>query len=278
MPDLNKDYFKHLEEEATAMLKENQNIISAFINFAQSKNIDLTEQEFKYTQMSGITVNSKDLFLKLNEDIVPDKDGLLDYKYLTSKLNKHVFSDGYFFADNYIVMADHLFRQAYSPNNGFQPRFIEKFWSIDPYDYDEIKIRLDVDNLKIDIQDSSLLELDTWYGVIFNKDVGEISDQVVKLRPSYDFDDFDISSLFGGTYSVDVKWSSSQNIKTFQAEEFKTESINLTIDEELAAFRASTNLGYLTNGRWGFFLLSAILFPKQVLPFVPLATALFFHF
>lgn len=70
-------------------------------------------------------------------------------------------------------MADHLFRRSYSLNNGFQPRFIEKFWSIDPSDYDEIKIRLDVDNLKIDIQDSSLLELDTWYGATFNEDVGK---------------------------------------------------------------------------------------------------------
>ena len=30
MSDLNKDYFKHLEEEATAMLKENQNIIFSY--------------------------------------------------------------------------------------------------------------------------------------------------------------------------------------------------------------------------------------------------------
>lgn len=66
MSDFKKNYFKHLEEEATAMLKENQSIISAFINFAQSKNIALTGHEFKYTQISGITVNSKNLFLKLN--------------------------------------------------------------------------------------------------------------------------------------------------------------------------------------------------------------------
>ncbi|NMR35339.1 hypothetical protein HIO71_14220 [Chryseobacterium aquaticum] len=261
MSDFKKNYFKHLEDEATAMSKENQNIISAFINFAQSKNIALTEHEFKYTQISGITVNSKNLFLKLNEDIVPDKDGLLDYKYLNSKFKKHVFSSGYFFSDNYIIMADHLFRRAYSLNNGFQPRFIEKFWSIDPSDYDEIKIRLDVDNLKIDIQDSSLLELDTWYGATFNEDVGKISDQVVKLRPSYEFDDFDISSLFGGTYSVDIKWSSSQNIKTFQAEEFKTESINLTIDEELyfpvryvhAEFDMNTNTFRHFDGAFHFY-------------------------
>lgn len=233
MSDFKKNYFQHLEEEAAAMLKENQNIISAFINFAKSKNIDLTEHEFKYVQISGIIVNSKDLFLKLNEDIVPDKDGLLDYKYLNSKFKKHVFSDGYFCGDNYIVMADHLFRRAHSPGHGFQPRFIEKFWRINPSDYDEIKIRLDVDNLKIDIQDSSILELDTWYGATFNQDVGKISNQVVKLRPSDDFDDFHISSLFGDAYSVDIKWSLLQNIKTFQAEEFKTESINLKIDEEL---------------------------------------------
>ncbi|EFK35868.1 Uncharacterised protein [Chryseobacterium gleum] len=70
MSDFKKNYFKHLEEEVTAILKENQNIVSVFINFAQLKNINLIEQELKYAQMSGITVNSKDLFLKLNEDIL----------------------------------------------------------------------------------------------------------------------------------------------------------------------------------------------------------------
>ncbi len=233
MSNLQKNYYRHLEQEAVEILKKNESVISAFINFAKSKGIDLTEQNFKYVQISGIIVTSNNLFLKLNEELTLDKDGLLDFKHLNSKFKKHRFSNGYLFADNYIAMADYLFRRAYSVNNSFQPRFIEKFWNLDPTNYDELKVRLDLNSLKVDIQDTSTLELDTWYGATFNHDVGKISDQVVKLRPSHEFDDFDISYFFGDTYSLDVKWSSTQNIKTFQAEEFKTENIIIEIDDKM---------------------------------------------
>ena len=54
-------------------------------------------------------------------------------------------------------------------------------------------------------------------------------------------------------------------------------NINLTIDEELAALRTEINQGFIPNGRWGLFLLTKLLLPKQVIPFVPLALTLLFH-
>ena len=54
-------------------------------------------------------------------------------------------------------------------------------------------------------------------------------------------------------------------------------NINLTIDEELAALRTEINQGFIPNGRWGLFLLTKLLLPKQVIPFVPMSLTLLFH-
>lgn len=59
---------------------------------------------------------------------------------------------------------------------------------------------------------------------------------------------------------------------------FELFNINLTIDEELAALRTEVNQGFVTSNRWGLYILTKVLLPKQVIPFLPLALALFFQF
>ena len=54
-------------------------------------------------------------------------------------------------------------------------------------------------------------------------------------------------------------------------------NINLTIDEELLGLRTEISPGFITSGRWGGFVLTKLLLPKQVIPFVPLALTLLFH-
>ncbi len=68
------------------------------------------------------------------------------------------------------------------------------------------------------------MELDTWYGAKFQRNISDIEDGVVKLRPPLDFEPSDIEILFGNTYSLDIKWSSKKDIKVFQSEDFKAES------------------------------------------------------
>ncbi|MCC3215558.1 hypothetical protein EGI15_02915 [Chryseobacterium cucumeris] len=84
MSDFRENYIKQLEREAEKALKDNEKIILEFIHFATNKNLELTTQNFKYTQISGIIVESPDILLKLNEDLLPDKGGLLDYKMRSS--------------------------------------------------------------------------------------------------------------------------------------------------------------------------------------------------
>ncbi|MDD2522754.1 MAG: glucosyltransferase domain-containing protein [Anaerolineaceae bacterium] len=58
---------------------------------------------------------------------------------------------------------------------------------------------------------------------------------------------------------------------------FELFNVNLTIDEEFAATRETANSGFITSGRWGLHILTKLLLPKQVIPFIPLALTLCFQ-
>ncbi len=58
---------------------------------------------------------------------------------------------------------------------------------------------------------------------------------------------------------------------------FELFNVHITIDEEFAALRNEINPAFITSGRWGLYLLTKLLLPKQVIPFIPLALALCFQ-
>lgn len=64
---------------------------------------------------------------------------------------------------------------------------------------------------------------------------------------------------------------------TIAAYGFELFNLNLTIDEENAAFQASASLWRIENGRWGMFVLNYLVFPFSVISFVPLAVTLIFQ-
>jgi hypothetical protein len=53
---------------------------------------------------------------------------------------------------------------------------------------------------------------------------------MVKLRPPLDLESRHISFFFANAYSLDIKWSESQGVKSFQALEMKTEEVRITVD------------------------------------------------
>lgn len=231
MSELKRNYLEFLKEEANNELVKKEDVILKFIDFAKTKGIELIKKDFNYLQTIGIVVNSKDILLKLNEEITLDKDNLIDYKLLCSKYIKQPFAKGYLYYENYIAMASIFFRRGFYFGNGFEPRFIEKFWDINGADYDELKICMDLNNLRIDVDNRMTIELDTWYGAKFDKDIENIPDHPIKLRPSFEFDSGDISFFFASAYCLDIKWTTEKNIKTFQAEEIKVESVTIQLDE-----------------------------------------------
>lgn len=59
---------------------------------------------------------------------------------------------------------------------------------------------------------------------------------------------------------------------------FEFFNFNLTIDEELTALRTGINPGFITSGRWGLYLLTKLLLPRQTIPFIPIALTITFQF
>ena len=103
----------------------------------------------------------------------------------------------------------------------YAPHFIEEFYKLDKKNLDAY---LSVDENVIKMDEPSLYcEFDRWFGAPFNKNISLISDGIVKLKPPDIFDGN--SMLFNNNYSLDVKWSTKDNIKTFQLLEFKDESV-----------------------------------------------------
>jgi len=117
--------------------------------------------------------------------------------------------------------------------NNWAPRFIDLFWGLDEENAVDSYISLDLNRVRINVDESRFVEFDTWFGAPFNKDISNISDGTAKLRPSMDIEKRFIESLFNNAYSLDVFWNTKGAIKSFQSLEFKDESVTIQKNGEL---------------------------------------------
>lgn len=58
---------------------------------------------------------------------------------------------------------------------------------------------------------------------------------------------------------------------------FELFNLNLSIDEEIHATYSAPTLGWISQGRWGMYLLNKFIMPYTIIPFIPLFIALIFH-
>lgn len=58
---------------------------------------------------------------------------------------------------------------------------------------------------------------------------------------------------------------------------FELFQLNLTVDEELHAEYLGPTLGWVSQGRWGMYLLNTFILPYTIIPLAPLFVALLFH-
>lgn len=122
-------------------------------------------------------------------------------------------------------MAHPYFRRGFHPLAAFPPRFLELFWKLEAAAIDKF-LALGPERFRINVDNSTYMERDTWYGARFNKDIRLISDEIVKMAPPgrvY------ISFLFDDVCALDIKWSTKGNIKSFYAEEFQTEGETVSV-------------------------------------------------
>jgi len=229
MEDFEKQYLESLLLEEKEELSKHAGQINQFRNFMQQKGLVLTDEHFRFQQTVGIMAVYPGIIHHLNPCLTPDKEGLFRFEALCENFERRRFNHGYLYGPNFMLMAHPYFRRGMHEINNYAPRFVEFFWNHNIKGIDNF-ISLDSDRVRINVDDSSYRELDTWYGPAFNRDISEITDGIVKLRPPIDLSPHHISFLFGDVYSLDIKWATKGKIKSFQAEEFKTDKIRIIKD------------------------------------------------
>lgn len=226
MTEFQKKYIEMMKEEEKVELANNADAITSFKRIMAQKGVTLTDENFKYLQTIGIVATYPNIISYLHPSLVNDKEGLLNFKSLCQSFVRKRFLNGYLYGDNFMLMAHPFFRRGFHGVNNYAPRFVELFWNFDNPRIDTY-ISLDADRVRINVDDSSYMELDTWYGAQFDRNIESISDGTVKLRPPMDIDNFLNSFFFRDAYALDIKWATKERIKSFQAEEFKTEDVKL---------------------------------------------------
>ncbi|MBL4585640.1 MAG: hypothetical protein JKX84_01080 [Flavobacteriales bacterium] len=197
-----REYFQRMKETETKKLAENAGLIQLFKQACIEKGITLSDENFEYIQPIGIVACYPNIVEKLCPQLSKDKEGLLDFGFLSNQFEKQPFLSGYFYADNFILMAHSYFRRSLHPNSNFAPLFVDCFWGINQPNIDSY-IALDYNRVRINVDNSAYKEFDTWFGAKFNRKVTEIDDGTVKLRPPSEFDDDDISFFCADAYSLE---------------------------------------------------------------------------
>ena len=222
-------YIAQIESDRKMQIEFNSDLIISFKEYCKTKGLVLTNDNFDYIPTIGMVAEYPDITLHLSDSLSKDKEGLVSCEKLYSCFEKKEFMAGYLYGEKFMVMANPCFSRGMNKVNNYAPRFIDLFWGQDNKNIDSY-LSLDYDRVRINVNDSSYLEMDTWYGARFDQDISQIQDGISKLRPPADLEPRFISFLFADSYSMDVKWETKGNIKTFQSAEFKTDGITLDKD------------------------------------------------
>ncbi len=221
-------YFAERDRWSRDQLDKASGLIAGFTTLAASKGVNLRPESFEYIQTTGIVAKAPGIARALLGPIETERDKLLSFSEISSRLPPSPHDEGCFAGPDFILMAHPCYRRGMHPVNNWAPRFIDIFWK---YDEPGIKkyIALDEDRVRIDVDRGGYVELDTWYGAPFDQDVRKIKSGITKLRPPLHLEPRRISSLFASAYCLDVKWSESNGIKSFQSLEVKGEDVRIEL-------------------------------------------------
>lgn len=234
MPDHDQNdwlasYFEGLKDQSRKRLAGEADLLARFTDMAASKGVVLGADSFEYIQTLGIVAKAPGIARKLLGPIAAERDGLLPFNEIVRRLPDSHLDGGCFVGPDFILMAHPCFRRNMSLMNNWAPQFIDLFWALDGPGIEKY-IALDEDRVRIDVDGMGYVEADTWFGAPFNEDIGDIKPGIVKLRPPLDLDTDAVSMIFTDAYCLDVKWSESDGIKTFQALEVKSERTQIEVD------------------------------------------------
>ncbi|KML58688.1 hypothetical protein VL15_12225 [Burkholderia cepacia] len=221
-------YLAAMEKESRERLAKAADLISNFTALAASKGVILGSESYEYIQTIGIVAKAPGIARMLLGPIKTERDGLLSFDEIASRLPPSPHSEGCFAGPDFILMADPCYRRGMHPVNNWAPRFIDLFWQFDGLGIEKF-IALDDDRVRIDVDRLGYFEFDTWYGAPFDEDIRKVKLGIAKLSPPMDIEPRHVSFLFANMYCLDIKWSESDGLKSFQALEMKTEDVQIEI-------------------------------------------------
>lgn len=228
LDEMTARYHAGLEKQSRERLAESSEQISRFAALAASKGLVLGAEAFEYIQTTGIVAKARGIARTLLGPITAERDGLLSFDEIARRLPPSPHSEGYFVGPDFLLMAHTCYRRGMHRLNNWAPRFIELFWQFDGPGLTKY-IAIDEDRVRIDVDRLGYFEADTWYGAPFEEEIRNIKIGIVKLRPPVDIESRHVSLLFADAYCLDVKWSESGGIKSFQALEMKGESTTVEV-------------------------------------------------
>jgi hypothetical protein len=221
-------YRADMANESRERLAEAADLIAKFTALAASKSVTLSAESFEYIRTTGIVAKAPGIARTLLGSINTERDGLLAFNEIARRFPPSPQYQGCFAGSDFILMAHPCYRRGMHPVANWAPRFIDLFWQFDGLGIKKY-IALDEDRVRIDVDGLGYFEADTWYGAPFEEDIPNIKLGIVKLRPPLDIKSSHISLFFADAYCLDIKWSQSDGIKSFQALELKTEDTRIEL-------------------------------------------------
>lgn len=211
-------------EEAEKQLHNNAEMITSFRLKCSELENPVTDLQVNYMETIGIVAQAPALLQKLCPELSIDKDGLYDLNQLRTLFKSAPFpGPGLLVADSFMIMAHPFFRRGMHRGANWESRFIEQYWRTD-IPAAKIFLALDPDRVRLDLKGYGYIELDTWHGAKFNHDIPTIKDGIGQWRPPGDIASL-VELVFGSAYSLNTKWSTKDNLKTFQAEAYLQDDI-----------------------------------------------------
>lgn len=217
--DWYRDYLVKEKKRLANEIMIRKDEISEFKNFCKGKGIILHDEDFEYTDILGLVACKKGIVTDLVDTIELDKDALVDWSSFKNEGVFDIQSSGYLFGEKFSLFANRLFRRGFYPTANYAPNFLNVFWGLN-IPRTTSYLSLDLDRVRVGNDHRIYFESDTWFGPKFCDDISLIKDGVSKLRPPLDIDESLLSFFFNDAYSLDIKWSTKGNIKTFQLLEF----------------------------------------------------------
>lgn len=223
---------KAMADHAQSELERSAELIARFKRIAAARGVALNSDSFSYVQTIGIVASFPGLAKKMLAFAPSERDGLFAYEEIAHCLPPDQLNEGYFVGKDYMLMAHPCYRRRMHPMANWAPRFVDLFWRLDSPGIRKF-IAIDDDRLRINVDGSAYMEADTWYGAPFNQDISKIRNGTIKIRPPLDLSPHYVDMFFAQTYCLDIKWSESDGIKTFQALEVKTQDTQVVADGQI---------------------------------------------